>query len=248
MNCDSLSTDASGWAWFMPLHDGTRSVGIVQDQQLATEKRQTSGRPSTLEYYKKVLDLAPKIKGLLEGAELVSEIRSASDYTYTASTYHLTNTRIYGNAGCFIDPLFSSGVHLAITGGLSAAVTIMSSLRGDYDEEKAGSWHSKKTIESYTRFFLAVSSATKQIRTQHEPVLQDIDEEGFQRAFDLLRPSKILTDIPWVPANTMQLYKELSMLILERRCPKPRSPKFSSSASEPLSTSLLRRRTPSSRN
>ncbi|KAL6355310.1 hypothetical protein LRP88_10896 [Fusarium phalaenopsidis] len=180
--------DASGWAWFMPLHDGTRSVGIVQDQKLATEKRQASGRPSTLDFYKKVLELAPKTKELLEGAELVSEIRSASDYSYTASTYHLPNARICGDAGCFIDPLFSSGVHLAITGGLSAAVTIMSSLRGDYDEEKAGSWHSKKTIESYTRFFLAVSSATKQIRTQHEPVLQDIDEEGFQRAFDLLRP------------------------------------------------------------
>ncbi|RMJ05122.1 hypothetical protein CDV36_014206 [Fusarium kuroshium] len=180
--------DDSGWAWFMPLHDGTRSVGIVQDQKLATEKRHASGRPSTLNFYKNVLELATKTKELLEGAELVSEIRSASDYSYTASIYHLPNARICGDAGCFIDPLFSSGVHLAITGGLSAAVTIMSSLRGDYDEEKAGSWHSKKTVESYTRFFLAVSSATKQIRTQHEPVLQDIDEDGFQRAFDLLRP------------------------------------------------------------
>ncbi|KAM6506246.1 Tryptophan halogenase [Fusarium solani] len=159
--------DASGWAWFMLLHDGTRSVGIVQGQKVATEKRQASGRPSTLDFYKKVLELAPKTKELLEGAELVSEIRSASEYSYTASTYHLPNARICGDAGCFIDSLFSSGVHLAITSGLSAAVTIMSSLRGDYDEEKAGSWHSKKTIESYTRFFLA---------------------EGFQRAFDLLRP------------------------------------------------------------
>lgn len=187
----------------MPLHDGTRSVGIVQDQKMATEKRQATGRPSTLEFYKKVLELAPKTKELLEGAELVSEIRSASDYSYTASTYHLPNARICGDAGCFIDPLFSSGVHLAITGGLSAAVTILSSLRGDYDEEKAGAWRSKKTIESYTRFFLAVSSATKQIRTQHEPMLQDINEEGFQRAFDLLRPSKTLRVIPSVLANVM---------------------------------------------
>ncbi|PHH90173.1 hypothetical protein CDD83_4332 [Cordyceps sp. RAO-2017] len=182
--------DASGWCWFMPLHDGTRSVGIVQDQQMATNKKREQRSPSTLEFYKQSLELAPRTKSLLEGAELVTDIKSASDWSYTASTYHLPYARICGDAGCFIDPLFSSGVHLAITGGLSAAVTIATSLRGngDCDEQTAGSWHSKKTVESYTRFFLAVCSATKQIRSQEEPIIQDMNEEGFQRAFDLLQP------------------------------------------------------------
>ncbi|KAG8424715.1 Halotolerance protein HAL2 [Metarhizium acridum] len=180
--------DASGWAWFMPLHDGTRSVGIVLDQKMATEKKQELGCPSTLDFYKQCLEMAPRIRELLSEAELISHVRSASDWSYTASTYHLPNARVCGDAGSFIDPLFSSGVHLAITGGLSAAATISASIRGDCSEAAAGSWHSKKTVESYTRFFLAVSSATKQIRTQHEPIIQDMDEEGFQRAFDLFRP------------------------------------------------------------
>ncbi|KAL2864295.1 uncharacterized protein BJX67DRAFT_373998 [Aspergillus lucknowensis] len=180
--------DASGWAWFMPLHDGTRSVGIVQDQKMATEKKRELGSLSTLDFYKQCLEMAPRTKELLSEAEVVTDVKSASDWSYTASTYHLPNARICGDAGCFIDPLFSSGVHLAVTGGLSAAVTIAASIRGDCDEQTAGSWHSKKTVESYTRFFLAVSSATKQIREQHEPIIQDMDEEGFQRAFDLLRP------------------------------------------------------------
>lgn len=175
----------------MPLHDGTRSVGIVQLQKMAVDKKRELGSPSTLDFYTSCLEMAPKTKTLLEGAKLVTDIKSASDWSYTASTYHLTNARICGDAGSFIDPLFSSGVHLAITGGLSAAATIAASIRGDCDEQNAGSWHSKKTVESYTRFFLAVSSATKQIRTQHEPIIQDMDEEGFQRAFDLFRPSKI---------------------------------------------------------
>ncbi|KAJ6032543.1 FAD/NAD(P)-binding domain-containing protein [Penicillium herquei] len=181
-------TDSSGWAWFMPLHDGTRSVGIVQDQKLATEKKRELGRPSTLDFYKKCIEMAPRTKELLSEAELVTDVRSASDWSYTASAYHIPNARICGDAGSFIDPLFSSGVHLAVIGGLSAAATIAASIRGDCDEQTAGSWHSKKTVESYTRFFLAVSSATKQIREQHEPIIQDMDEEGFQRAFDLLRP------------------------------------------------------------
>ncbi|GLA99749.1 hypothetical protein AtubIFM57143_008447 [Aspergillus tubingensis] len=180
--------DASGWAWFMPLHDGTRSVGVVQDQKLVTEKKRELGRPSTLDFYKQCVEKAPRTSKLLSGAEIVTTVRTASDWSYTASTYHIPNARICGDAGSFIDPLFSSGVHLAVTGGLSAAATIAASIRGDCDEETAGSWHSKKTVESYTRFFLAVSSATKQIREQYEPIIQDMEEEGFQRAFDLLRP------------------------------------------------------------
>lgn len=51
----------------------------------------------------------------------------------------------------FIDPLFSSGVHLAMTGGLSAALTIASSIRGSVTEEKAAEWHSTKVRTAYAR-------------------------------------------------------------------------------------------------
>lgn len=190
-----LQQDASGWAWFMPLHDGTRSVGIVQPQKLAVERKRELGNPSTLDFYTSCLGMAPKTKSLLDDAEIVTDITSAADWSYTASTYHIQNARICGDAGSFIDPLFSSGYHLAVTGGLSAVVTIAASIRGDCNEQTAGSSHSKKTVESYTRFFLAVSSTTKQIRTQHEPVIQDMNEDGFQRAFDLFKPSKILHNI-----------------------------------------------------
>lgn len=181
----------------MPLHDGTRSVGVVQDVKLAAEKKKTQKSPSSLEFYKSTVGLAPGIHELLSDAEMVTDVKSASDYSYTASTYHLRHTRICGDAGAFIDPLFSSGIHLAVTSGLSAALTIMSSLRGEVSEEAAGDWHSKKTVESYTRFFLAVSSAYKQIRSQQQNVyapeqamVEDLNKEGFQRAFDLLSPGE----------------------------------------------------------
>ncbi|KAL3488233.1 hypothetical protein BJX62DRAFT_227482 [Aspergillus germanicus] len=181
--------DASGWVWFMPVADNIRSVGIVHDKKMATAKKQQLGRPATEDFYKHCLKRAPGTNKLLSGAELTTNIKSASDWSYTASTYHLPHARICGDEGSFIDPLFSSDVHLAVTGGLSAAATIAALIRGDCDERTVGAWHSKKTVTSYTRFFLAVSSATKQIRQQHEPIIQDMDEEGFQRAFDLLRPS-----------------------------------------------------------
>jgi flavin-dependent dehydrogenase len=105
--------------------------------------------------------------------------------------------RIAGDAGSFIDPFFSSGVHLALSGGLSAATTIAAAIRGDCDENVAASWHDKKTSESYTRFLLVVSSALKQIRSQGEPVISDFDEDSFERAFDLFRPSRSTSVQRW---------------------------------------------------
>lgn len=52
----------------------------------------------------------------------------------------------------FIDPFFSSGVHLAFTGGLSAAVSIAASIRSHASEEDAGKWHDAKYSTSYTRY------------------------------------------------------------------------------------------------
>ncbi|KAI1760235.1 FAD/NAD(P)-binding domain-containing protein [Hypoxylon sp. FL1150] len=181
-------TDGSGWCWFIPLHDGTHSVGIVQNQELATAKKQAANSPSSKDFYLQSLELVPGVKELLSKGELVSDIKSACDWSYSASSYALPYARIAGDAGSFIDPYFSSGVHLALNGGLSAALTIAASIRGDCDEITAASWHSKRIMESYTRFLLVILSATKQIRYQNAPVIHDFDEETFERAFKLFLP------------------------------------------------------------
>ena len=180
--------DASGWVWFIPLHNGTHSVGIVQNQEMATEKKKKMAEPSSKGFYLESLEFVPGIKDLLKSAELVSDIKSASDWSYSASSYAFPGVRIAGDAGSFIDPFFSSGVHLALSGGLSAATTISAVIRGDCDENTAAAWHDKKTSESYTRFLLVVSSALKQIRSSDQPVISDFDEDSFERAFDLFRP------------------------------------------------------------
>jgi flavin-dependent dehydrogenase len=101
---ESLS-DASGWCWKIPLHNGTTSIGVVQNQETATQKKKDMGSPSSKEFYLESLKLAPSILDLLSGGELVTEIKSASDWSYSASSYAAPNMRIVGDAGCFIDPV-----------------------------------------------------------------------------------------------------------------------------------------------
>lgn len=146
--------------------------------------------PSSKEFYFDCLQGAPGILKVLGDGELISDIKNASDWSYSASAYASPHIRVAGDAGCFIDPFFSSGVHLALTSGLSAATTICAVRRGDCDEATAAKWHSTKVGEGYTRFLLVVLSAMKQIREADEAVLSDFDEEGFDRAFAFFRPSR----------------------------------------------------------
>lgn len=184
-------SDASGWCWSIPLHNGTMSVGIVQNQELSLTKKRAMGSPSSKDFYLASRELAPSILARMSKAELVSDIKSASDWSYSASSYASPYARIVGDAGCFIDPYFSSGVHLALASALSAAMTICASRKGQLSEYEACKWHSHKVAEGYTRFLLVVLSALKQIRQQDEPVLSDWDEDGFDRAFAFFRPSKL---------------------------------------------------------
>lgn len=180
--------DASGWVWTIPLHNNKTSVGVVMNQAAATEKKKAMADPSTKGFYLDTLKSTPETWELLESAELTSDIKSASDWSYSASTYATPYIRIAGDAGCFIDPYFSSGVHLALAAGLSAATTICAAKKGHIKETAAAGWHSSKVGTGYTRFLLVVMSALKQITVPDEPVIGDWDEKSFDRAFSLFRP------------------------------------------------------------
>ncbi|KAG2059626.1 FAD/NAD(P)-binding domain-containing protein [Suillus hirtellus] len=191
--------DESGWAWFIPLHDGTTSVGIVMDQESSNRKKKASCAASgtsgsnLLAHYKEELRRAPGVlrligNGTLRNNATVEAVKSASDFSYSASSYAGDHFRLAGDSGAFIDPFFSSGVHLAFTGGLSAAITIAASIRGLCSEEDAQRWHTSKIATSYTRFLLVILGTYKQIRNQSKPVMNDVDEDNFDRAFDLIKP------------------------------------------------------------
>ncbi|KAH8721626.1 RadH flavin-dependent halogenase [Ilyonectria robusta] len=181
--------DGTGWVWTIPLHNDTVSVGAVLRKDIFEERKKSLGEGATnSQMMNECIKLCPTIQSLLEPAELVTDIKQATDYSYSATAYAGPNFRIVGDAGCFIDPFFSSGAHLALTGALAAAVTIKASINGDCSEYQASKFHAKKVDEGYNLFLLVVLAALKQIRMQENPVLSDIDEAGFDQAFNFLKP------------------------------------------------------------
>lgn len=182
------AVDGSGWCWAIPLHNGTLSCGMVVRQDIFFANRKAAGSPSSVDYYKQCLKLAPKISKLLENAEIVSDIKQASDWSYSASAYAGPHFRLAGDAGCFIDPYFSSGIHLAMASGLSAAITIQAARKGDCTELCAAEWHTSKVTEGYTRFLVVVMAVLRQLRQQQIALLAEENEDGFDTAFGLIQP------------------------------------------------------------
>jgi flavine halogenase len=104
----SHSVDETGWAWFIPLHDGTTSVGVVSNQaELNAKKarRKEKGEDvSSQGQFLSDLKLTPSVMDLIGDGKLIKKasdipvISSASDYSYTASRYAGKRFRIVGDA------------------------------------------------------------------------------------------------------------------------------------------------------
>ncbi len=121
---------ADGWVWFIPLHDGTTSIGAVVDaHRFATA---AGGDPEAL--YSRLLAGCPPVAERLRGARLVAPIRVVRDYSYCSRRFFGPGYLLVGDAACFIDPVFSTGVHLACLSGYLASEAVGAMLRGGHEE------------------------------------------------------------------------------------------------------------------
>ncbi|MDN5864538.1 MAG: tryptophan 7-halogenase [Gammaproteobacteria bacterium] len=108
-----------GWFWLIPLRDGIMSVGAV----CFPEYLKTRDCPPE-EFLYKTLAISPSLAERMKAAELEGEVRATGNFTYFSSTASGEGCLLVGDAFAFLDPVFSSGVHLALTGAFMAADTV----------------------------------------------------------------------------------------------------------------------------
>jgi flavin-dependent dehydrogenase len=115
-----------GWFWFIPLKDGITSVGAV----VWPYYMKTRDKPLR-EFLMDTIALSPPLQERLAQAELVSEPVATGNYSYQMDACQGENYVLVGDAYTFIDPMFSSGVMLAMNSSFAAADVIDARLRGD---------------------------------------------------------------------------------------------------------------------
>jgi FAD-dependent halogenase len=127
---------ASGWFWYIPLSPTLTSVGAVVKREFAAKLQ---GDPEVA--FRALIDDCPMIKEYLSGARRTTrqpydQLRVRKDYSYDRTALWAPGMALIGDAACFLDPVFSSGVHLATYGALLAARSVNSVLAGQVDEER----------------------------------------------------------------------------------------------------------------
>ncbi len=101
-----------GWFWMIPLPDDVMSVGFVGDQSAFKGRR---GTPHDL--FMERIDTSPTVSARMRQAELLSEVASTGNYSYRSTAAWGEGYMMIGDAFGFVDPVFSSGVLLAMTAG-----------------------------------------------------------------------------------------------------------------------------------
>jgi flavin-dependent dehydrogenase len=113
-----------GWFWFIPLADGTTSVGAVV-WPYYTKTRAVPVR----EFFLATIRLCAPLAERLSEAELVAEVTATGNFSYACDRAYGANYLLLGDAYTFIDPMFSSGVMLAMNSAVAGAETIDQCLR-----------------------------------------------------------------------------------------------------------------------
>jgi flavin-dependent dehydrogenase len=121
----------SGWFWFIPFADGRTSVGVVQSSAWMKGRRQGE-TPQDL--YLRAIAESPVASRFLEHAEQLWPAGATADFSFRVRTLSGPGWLTLGDAGGFIDPLFSTGAHLAIRGGALAAEAVAYALTVDADD------------------------------------------------------------------------------------------------------------------
>ncbi|MBE0620114.1 MAG: tryptophan 7-halogenase [Burkholderiales bacterium] len=114
-----------GWFWFIPLADGATSVGAVTWPYYM----KTRNRKPLEQFFQETIALCAPLRERMVHAQPASPVEATGNYSYVCDRTHGSNYLLLGDAYTFIDPVFSSGVMLAMHSAFVGADTVDTCLR-----------------------------------------------------------------------------------------------------------------------
>jgi halogenation protein CepH len=166
-----------GWFWYIPLAPNLTSVGAVVPVEFA--HMLGDGHEKAMERF---MAACPAITQLLGATKRITEgtygqLRVRKDWSYCNTRFSMPGLLLIGDAACFVDPLFSSGIHLSTYSALLAARSINSILQSVEGEEKYLNEFETRYRNEYAKFYKFLVS-----------FYQDLEQkEYFERASEILQ-------------------------------------------------------------
>jgi flavin-dependent dehydrogenase len=137
-----------GWFWFIPLSASVTSVGIV----LPKEAHARSAGATLEQALAAYLAETPTAAALTAHARRVTPVRFDADYSYCARRFAGDRWLLVGDAGAFLDPIFSTGVLMAMQSGVDAADALDAALTAGDLSERRFAGYERATRARWTHF------------------------------------------------------------------------------------------------
>jgi flavin-dependent dehydrogenase len=189
------------WFWVIPFKDGRASVGAVVSKDWIGQRRSTAGAGAPKDDATALLDRAivesPTAREMLAKATpLWPRARASADFSYRVRDLVSEGMLVVGDAAGFIDPLFSSGAHLAMVGGMAGADAIRAALdEPQREREHLAAWAAMMREASET-FILAVRAFYKGPLVEF--LFADNKHTALRRSITSLLAGDVFTDALWL--------------------------------------------------
>jgi flavin-dependent dehydrogenase len=122
-----IARSDSGWFWLIPVSGELMSVGVVLPKRLFQQMPEGTNE----ERLERAIADTPIVAELMRNARREWPVRVEKDFSYTTSAYAGDRWILAGDAGSFLDPVFSTGVSIAMESGIEAAAELDRALRHD---------------------------------------------------------------------------------------------------------------------
>jgi len=147
-----IARNDAGWFWLIPISKELTSVGVVLPKDLY---RRLANGDSAEEALNRTISDTPIVAELMREARREWAVRVEKDFSYSASAYAGDRWILAGDAGSFLDPVFSTGVSIAMESGIEAAAELHRAFgRNDFSASSfaAFSRRQRKRFERFRRF------------------------------------------------------------------------------------------------
>lgn len=148
----SIYRHAHGWAWLIPLRDGLTSVGAVCFPDYLKQRRGQSEQ-----FLMQTLATMPELWQRMHGAQRAAPVHVTGNYAYECTRMSGPGWALLGDAYAFVDPMFSSGVFLAMNSAEQGAAAVDAALREPAREKRLN-----RGLDEFKWFIYRFTSPTMQ--------------------------------------------------------------------------------------
>lgn len=144
---------SNSWTWLIPFKGEITSVGVVRSLS------KFDGEENWDNYLDRTLKESPAVADLLANAVKGPEVHRIGNYSHTCDYFFGDRWILAGDAALFLDPIFSSGVHMSVSSSKLAAEALLKIFhgKGSFKDQGLGAEYEQKVRLGAKRFYGLIS-------------------------------------------------------------------------------------------